>query len=315
MATTKTIPQYAAAVSIDATQDYLLIYNAGLAAYRKINRSTLLSVSGTPVDTSSAQSITGIKTMSSPVLTAPTINGTIAGTYTIGGTPTFPTTVLLTTGSQSVTGVKTFTSPVISGGSIDNATITVDSISGHTTSTIVSVGGVQMNNGVIGTAGAVVTNSIAPGAITPNTLVAASGSGWAWQSYTPALTNFTLGNGTMTAKYVQTGKTVNFRIIISFGSTTTVGSSPRFSLPVTANSDYGSTGFTFYIGNVYMNGNTANWMGLTSIDQSTGPTSCRILMLSTAGTYLTGATDVTASVPDTWVSGSHFILLGMYEGA
>ena len=29
-----------------------------------------------------------------------------------------------------------------------------------------------------------------------------------WRTYTPTLTNLTLGNGTLTAKYAQTGKIV-----------------------------------------------------------------------------------------------------------
>lgn len=43
-------------------------------------------------------------TLTNKTLTAPVIGGTVTGTYTIGGTPTFPSTVVLTTGTQTLTG-------------------------------------------------------------------------------------------------------------------------------------------------------------------------------------------------------------------
>lgn len=60
-----------------------------------------------------------------------------------------------------------------------------------------------------------------------------------WQSYTPTLTNITLGNGTLTAKYKESHGTIFFEVCLVFGSTTTLATvanytqSPRVSLPVT----------------------------------------------------------------------------------
>jgi hypothetical protein len=61
-----------------------------------------------------------------------------------------------------------------------------------------------------------------------------------WQTYTPAwtasTTNPTLGNGTITGRYTQIGKTVHAMISVLLGSTTTVGSgSYSFSLPIAIN--------------------------------------------------------------------------------
>lgn len=61
--------------------------------------------------------------------------------------------------------------------------------------------------------------------------------GDAWTSYVPSwtatTTNPTLGNGTLTGKYLQAGKLVIFRIELTIGSTTTAGSGVySLSLPV-----------------------------------------------------------------------------------
>ena len=56
----------------------------------------------------------------------------------------------------------------------------------------------------------------------------------AWTSWTPTLTNMTLGNGTLSCKYKTIGKTVFFRFQFVLGSTSTMGTNPLFSIPVTS---------------------------------------------------------------------------------
>jgi hypothetical protein len=61
----------------------------------------------------------------------------------------------------------------------------------------------------------------------------------AWTTYTPVwtagTTNPVLGNGTIVGRYKQRGKTIDVRILLTLGSTTTVGSGVYFlSLPVNA---------------------------------------------------------------------------------
>jgi hypothetical protein len=53
-------------------------------------------------------------------------------------------------------------------------------------------------------------------------------------TYSPTLTNITIGNGTVTAKYWQSGKFVKYSGKISFGTTTTVGGTIGVSVPVNA---------------------------------------------------------------------------------
>ena len=61
-------------------------------------RSAGVTVSGVPVVTTTAT-----QTLTGKTLTAPVLSGTVTGTYTLGGTPTFPSTVVSTTGAQAVT--------------------------------------------------------------------------------------------------------------------------------------------------------------------------------------------------------------------
>jgi len=62
--------------------------------------------------------------------------------------------------------------------------------------------------------------------------------GPAWTTWSPTLTNLTLGNGTVTAKYFKRGKTLDYRFKFVLGSTSAVGTAPRFSLPFAAHGDY-----------------------------------------------------------------------------
>ncbi len=70
---------------------------------------SLGSVDNTSDATKNAASVT----LTNKTLASPVVSGTITGTYTIGGTPTFPATVVTTTGTQTLTN-KTLTAPVIS---------------------------------------------------------------------------------------------------------------------------------------------------------------------------------------------------------
>src|SRR4051812_17325123 len=53
-------------------------------------------------------------------------------------------------------------------------------------------------------------------------------------SYTPTTTGITLGNGTVTGRYRQVDKEVEFICQFTFGSTSAVTASPTFTLPATA---------------------------------------------------------------------------------
>lgn len=69
---------------------------------------------------------TATQTLTNKTLTAPVLGGTVTGTYTLGGTPTFPSSVVLTTGAQTLAS-KTLTNPVINGFTGDTSIINIGS--------------------------------------------------------------------------------------------------------------------------------------------------------------------------------------------
>lgn len=262
---TQTIHGYAAASTIDATADYLLIDPASTGNYLKINRNVLLAITGNPLGHTDTQTVsnktlgvTNTITSKDSLLTLQNasdltkqVNFSLAG-ITTGTTRTITlpnrSDTLVTLGGTETLTAKTLTSPTITGGSIDNTTITVDSISGHTTGTIVTIGGVQMNNGIVATTGAVNTNSILAGAVVPNSLVASSGSGWAWQSFTPTVANMTVGNGTLTARYTQIGKKIKVFFAFKGGTTSAISGDMSFTPPVAASALYTTVAINIVIG-------------------------------------------------------------------
>ena len=86
---------------------------------------------------------------------------------------------------------------------------------------------------------AVTTDKLADGSVTNDKL--AGGIGGAWQSWTPSYTNITVGNGTVSAKYIQIGKTVFYRFLLKMGTTTSVSNNPTMSPPIEAHADYNNS--------------------------------------------------------------------------
>lgn len=129
--------------------------------------------------------------------------------------------------------------------------------------------------------------------------------GTAWTSWTPTLANLTLGNGTRVAVYQQIGQTVRWRFKFTLGSTSAVGSSPTFTLPVAPHADYAlnahmgmlsahDTGTAVHIGGLLK---TATASTVTLVNQSS-PTAA-----------------YTATVPFTWTTGDQIYAWGEYEAA
>lgn len=133
--------------SIDAVNDVFPIVTNNINTTQKISRNTFLGLSSAPVGLTDSQTLTN-KVLTSPTintgtLSSPTFSGTIAGTYTIGGTPTFPSSVVTLTGSQTLTN-KVLTAPTIT-----NATLSADTITGFTVSNSGTIYGLSVSVGVL----------------------------------------------------------------------------------------------------------------------------------------------------------------------
>jgi hypothetical protein len=129
-----------------------------------------------------------------------------------------------------------------------------------------------------------------------------------WFNFTPAWTNLTVGNGTQTAKYNIAGKSIHFRIELTLGSTSSVGTSPTVNFPATAATMASYTplgeatlhdaGTAVYRGFVFWSSTTV--MAVNAID--------------TSGTYA-AFSGVTSTAPFTWTTGDQILITGFYEAA
>lgn len=135
-----------------------------------------------------------------------------------------------------------------------------------------------------------------------------SGSGGAWTAYAVAWTgtvsNPGLGNGALAGRYRQVGKSVQYSIELTFGSTTTLGSGAYvFSLPVPAR--FGAN--LAPLGQAYLR------------DNSAPANAMRYALLITATTIqlLTeaGGSGATNAVPWVWAVGDRIVITGRYEAA
>ena len=170
--------------------------------------------------------------------------------------------------------------------------VTVDAISGHTDADSGSVYGVTVTNGAISSSAA-----IGDGIIVPNGLVAGSGATWDPQSWTPSYNNLDPGDGTVVALYTQIGKVVEATYILTFGASTTIGTNPSVSLPVTAATSPYSTNVVVIGQGFYEDTGVIGYPLQVEISSST--TEFRWEVWKTdVGTNLTSAA-VTATVPFT----------------
>lgn len=126
-----------------------------------------------------------------------------------------------------------------------------------------------------------------------------------WTSFTPtwtaSTTNPTVGNGSLQGFYMQAGKLVHFRIRVTFGSTSTVGSGTYFwTLPVSSVSTHIAVAQAFI----------RNSAGSTRAYRFARTSASGIIALEDAS----GAA-VTHAVPLAWATGDIIDINGTYEAA
>jgi len=202
-----TINSLPTASTIDATNDLLPIYTNSLTATQAISRNTYLNLSSQPVGLTDSQTLTN-KTLTSPTINGATLSGTLSGTYTIGGTPTFTSSVTQNTVVQTLTN-KTLTSPTITSPTITNATISADTLTGYTTSNTGTVYGIPITTGTISgtylTSGTVTSTQIATNGVSAANLATSAIT----LGYAQIITNFSTAS---TTAVQVTGLTVTVTI-------------------------------------------------------------------------------------------------------
>ena len=133
-------------------------------------------------------------------------------------------------------------------------------------------------------------------------------SSGAWTSWTPTYTNFTLGNGTQTAGYRDSGGSVDISIKVVLGSTSSITGNPSFALPFTAHTSMGN--LLISAGQFGDNGTDYLYAGIWFIDVNTG----RFASMASNTTYV-NLNNVSATGPFTWVAGDYFTYFFSYRKA
>ncbi len=127
--------------------------------------------------------------------------------------------------------------------------------------------------------------------------------------WVPTYSNFTLGNGTVVAKYKKTGKWVKGSISILIGSTSSITGQLLFSLPSTAAARYTGSGAGIYaLGAAYVE--DAGTAGYTGIIKNFSTTQAFVSVTNASGTYGVDSF-VRSNVPFTFGTGD--FLTGTFE--
>jgi hypothetical protein len=130
-----------------------------------------------------------------------------------------------------------------------------------------------------------------------------------WEVFTPTYTAITVGNGTVTAKYAQHGKTIVGYWKFVLGSTSAIGTAPTITLPVTASST-ALADTVIGTGSLADTG-TVTYLGLAAFASTTTFSPKRV----NTGTGFVTVSQITATVPFTWTTTDVIYLNFQYEAA
>jgi hypothetical protein len=129
----------------------------------------------------------------------------------------------------------------------------------------------------------------------------------AWTTWTPTLSDVTVGNGTVSAAYRQIGKTVFWEFRLVFGSTTSItGGNSFLNLPVTGKRVVSKS----MVGQMI----DANGSIFPSIGYWIGESGFYLGVINASGTYGT-LSQITSSVPFNWTTSDSITYSGVYEVA
>lgn len=323
-----TITALSAIGSLDRTADVLVIVDVSLGTTFKVTVNNLLGITGSPLGTTDSQNVSNKTLLNSNTATFKDTLFTIqddgdatklaafqASGITTGTTRTytFPNrtgTLATLEGNQTFTGVLTATGAQLTTPTINNPTLNTNTVNEFTADNGVTVDGLNIHNGQLNTNNSVVTANITDAAVTPAKLIAGTGSGWGLSSWTPTFVNITPGNGTYAFSYIQIGKLVIAHISFKFGTTSTMGSNPTFTLPVTSSSNYLDGQ---WIGGLRI---VAGGAGFSGYVQWHSTTTAFLLAENASATYVSDVSaNFTSAIPGTWTTNDYFGGTIFYEAA
>lgn len=126
----------------------------------------------------------------------------------------------------------------------------------------------------------------------------------AWATYSPTNTNITVGNGTQTAFWVQSGSIAYVRYSLVWGSGTSFGGVIQIGLPTAAKAS------TLQVGAAYLlDSGTQHYPAIALIGEASAST------MNIHHPTSSGSGDITASNPFVWTTGDKLIVTATYEVA
>jgi hypothetical protein len=220
-----------------------------------------------------------------------------------GGTGSTTQNFVDLTTAQTVAGVKTFSSAPASTVATGTAPLTITSTTKVTNLNADTVDGIHAS-------ATPTANQLL--ALDSNALIPTAALGGVWATWTPTWTNITVGNGTVTARYTQIGKSVFFFLELVFGSTTAITAGyPSVSIPISPKiSDSNAGGITTAR---YLQTGTAWFHGIPALSGS-GAATISLGCMDVTGSFVT-ETGISATAPFTWATGHKLFVQGFYEAA
>lgn len=223
-------------VSARSTNMLEIVDVGGNASY-KATPNFILGLSGNPVGDTDSQTLTN-KTLTGPTISGPVLSGTVTGTYTLGGTPTFPASVVTLTGAQTLTN-KILTSPTISSPTITNASITSDTINGFTVANNGTIYGVAVSGGTLSGA-AITSNTLSSASFNLTTMfqtVAFSALGASISGASTTYANLTNSGSTITLTLTKKLAATAVKVTIHLAFSNTTAAQVNFGVLVDGTTD------------------------------------------------------------------------------
>jgi hypothetical protein len=137
--------------------------------------------------------------------------------------------------------------------------------------------------------------------------------GQVWVDYTPTLAGFTIGNGTITSRYMRIGSTVFVDDRIVFGTTSTFGAAPTLTLPSTP---VDPAGWVWFDGTVQASATSNLYVMRWRASGGTGTVGLAVKTDGGTGGVYAQLTPISSTIPlSTWGTGYRLTRRGFYEEA